>query len=86
MYSLFLVCAVLKTIHSVKHIINDEECRGIAKDRLWWQGFALAFVAKPPGVVQEILGMLEKHHGMVWYADTTNGIKSKLSSICQLVY
>lgn len=79
--SLFLLCLVLTTLHSVKHILNREECRSVAKARLWWEGLALVLAAKPPVVVQELLVMLKKDHEKGWYGDATNAIKCKLCSL-----
>ena len=68
-----LVCAVLKTLHSVKHILNEEECRSIGKARGWWLhelAVNVVIVVKPPGAVLETLhgcigGIQERL--VVWY-------------------
>ena len=67
MCSLLLVCAVLKTLHSVKHILNEEECRSVGKTRDWWYELAVVIAMKPPGAVQETLGVLEEYKGKYWY-------------------
>ena len=55
------MCAVLKTLHTVKHILNEEECRSVGKAGVWWRDkLAVVIALKPPGAVQEILGVLEK--------------------------
>ena len=63
MCSLLLVCAALKILHLVKHILSKEECRRIGKaghrcdDEL-----AVTIAVKPPSVVQATLGVLERDH------------------------
>ena len=87
MCCLLLVCAVLKTLHYVKHILNEEECRSVGKAGVWWQDeLAVVIAVKPPGVVQETLGVLEEYKGRRWYDFTAKGIKSKLClgiSLCR---
>ena len=87
MCCLLLVCAVLKTLHSVKHILNEEECRSVGKTRGWWgDELAVVIATKPPGAVQETLSVLEKYKGKYWYDITAKGIKSKLCldiSLCR---
>ena len=79
MCCVLLVCAVLKTLHSVKHILNEEECRSDGKAGDWWDDeLAVVIAAKPPGAVQESLGVLEEYKGDWWYDRTTKGIKRKL--------
>ena len=79
MCCLLLVCAVLKTLHTVKHILNEEECRSVVKDRDWWEDeLAVVIAVKPPGAVQETLGVLEEYKGRRWYDGAARGIKSKL--------
>ena len=75
---------MLKILHSVKRILNEEECRSVGKAWIWWDELAVVIV-KPHSTVQEALGVLEKYKGNWWYAITANGIKSKLCSMCQLV-
>ena len=66
--SLLLVCAVLKTLHSVKCILNEEECRSVGKASFWWRDeLAVVIIVKPPGAVQESLGVLEEYKGDWWY-------------------
>ena len=86
MCCLLLVCAVLKTLHSVKHILNEEECRSVGKAGDWWNDLAVVIAVKPPGTVQETLGVLEEYKGDWWYDITAKGIKSKLClgiSLCR---
>ena len=86
MCSSLLVCAVLKTLHSVKHILNEEECRGVGKARSWWcDDLAVIIAVKPPGTVKETLGVLEECKGDMWYGITAKGIKSELCSMCELM-
>ena len=80
------MCAVLRTLHSVKHILNEEECRSVGKAGQWWDELAVAIVTKPPGAVQETLGVLEKYKRVSWYDSAAKGIKSKLClgiSLCR---
>ena len=78
------MCAVLKTLHAVKHILNEEECRSVGKAELWWDELAVVIVVK--GAVQETLGVLEEYKRNWWYDITAKGIKSKLClgiSLCR---
>ena len=62
MCCLLLVCAVLKTLHYVKHILNEEECRSVGKAWFSWEDELVVVIAvKPPGAVQETLGVLEEY-------------------------
>ena len=87
MCCLLLVCVVLNTLHSVKHILNEEECRSVGKAGCWWDDeLAVVIAVKPPGAVQETLGVLEKYKGASWYGRAAKGIKSKLClgvSLCR---
>ena len=87
MCCLLLLCAVLKTLHSVKHILNEEECRSVGEDRdWWWDKLAVVIATKPPGAVQESLSVLEDYKGYWWYDRGAKGIKSKLClgiSLCR---
>ena len=74
MCCLLLVCAVLNTLHSIKHILNEEECRSVGKARDCWNELAVVIATKPSGAVQETLGVLEEYKEE-YYA---KGIKSKL--------
>ena len=95
MCCVILVCAVLKTLHFVEHILNEEECRSVGKAWNWCQDeLAVVIAMKPPGTVQESLGVLEEYKREYWYdraanrtwSDrTTVGIKSKLYFRHQLV-
>ena len=83
MCCLLLVCAVLKTLHTVKHILNEEECRSVGKAGYWWNDkLAVVIAVKPPGAVQETLGVLEEYKAEY----CAKGIKSKLClgiSLCR---
>ena len=79
MCSLLLVCAVFKTLHSVKSILNEEECRSVGEAGHWWYDeLAVILATKPPGVVEEALGMLEEYKGQWWCGTAAQRIKSKL--------
>ena len=72
---------MLKTLHSVKHILNTEECTSVGKAGNWWvEDLPVVIVVKPPGAVQKSLGVLEEYKGELWYYITAEGIKSKLCS------
>ena len=75
---------MLKTLHSVKHILNEEECRSVGNAGHWWDDeLAVVIATKPPGAVQETLGVLQVNEEEIWYSFTAEGIKSKLcSGIC----
>ena len=86
MCCLLLVCAVLETLHLVKHILNEEECRSVGKAGDWWDELAVVIAVKPSGAVQETLGVLEEYQRKYWYDITATGIKSKLClgiSLCR---
>ena len=87
MCCLLLVCIVLKTLHTVKHILNEEECRSVGKARGWWnEELAVVLAVKSPGAVQETLGVLEEYKEDQWYEEAAKGIKSKLClgiSLCR---
>ena len=88
MCCLLLVCAVLNTLHSVKHILNEEECRSVgrAEGRWWDDELAVVIAVKPPGAVQETLGVLEEYKGCWWDDRAVEEIKSKLClgiSLCR---
>ena len=86
MCCLLLVCAVLKYLHSVKHILNEEECRSVGKARHWWNELAVVIAVKPPGAVQETLGVLKEYKEDWWYDRAAKGIKSRLClgiSLCR---
>ena len=79
MCSLLLVCAVLKTLHSVKSILNEEECRSAGEAGISWDDeLAVILATKPPSVVQEALGILEEILGQSWCGSTAKKIQSKL--------
>ena len=87
MCCLLLVCAVLRTLHTVKHILNEEECRSVGEAREWWDDeLPVVIAVKPPGVVQETLGVLEEYKGNWRYDRAAKEIKSKLClgiSLCR---
>ena len=84
MCCLLLVCAVLNTLHTVKHILNEEECRSVGEAGVYWDG-GLAVVVVVKGAVQETLGVLEEYKGRRWYHRAAKGIKSKQCFSHQLV-
>ena len=78
------MCAVLRTLHCVKHILNEEECRSVGKAGDWQDELPVVIVVK--GAVQETLGVLEKYKGDWLYDRAAEGIKSKLClgiSLCR---
>ena len=86
MCSLLLVCAVLKTLHSVKSILNEEECRSVGEAGLrWYDELAVILATKPPGVAQESLDVLKGYKGQGLYHLSAKGIQSKLCSRPHLV-
>ena len=78
--------AVLRTLHLDKHILNEEECRSVGKAGDWWEDeLAVVIAVKPPGAVQETLGVFEEYEGGE-YDRAAEGIKSKLClgiSLCR---
>ena len=79
--SLLLVCTVLKTLHSVKNILNEEECRSVGEAGVWCDDeLAVVLATKPPGVLQETLGILEGYKEQWWCNIAAKRIKSKLCS------
>ena len=86
MCCLLLVCAVLKTLHSVKHILNEEECRSVGEAaKWWWDDLAVVIATKPTGAVQKTLGVLEEYRREYWYNITAERIKCERCFIHQLV-
>ena len=85
MCSLLLVCAVLKTLYSVKHILSVEECRNVGKGGTWWgDELAVVVATKPPGAVQKTLAVLEESKGARLYDLAAKRIKRKLCSrVCR---
>ena len=83
MCCLLLLCAVLKTLHTVKNILNEEECRSVGEAGKWWDDeLAVVIAVKPPGTVQESLGVLKQYKEEY----CAKGIKSKLClgiSLCR---
>ena len=84
MCCLLLLCAVLKTLHFVKHILNEEECRSVGKAGVWWDD-ELTVVIVVKGAVQETLGVLKEYKGRIPYDRAAWGIKSKQCFSHQLV-
>ena len=85
MCCLLLVCAVLKTLHYDKLILNEEECRSVGKVKQWWDD-ELAVVIVVKGAVQETLGVLEEYKGHWGCGRAAERIKSKLCvgiSLCR---
>ena len=81
MCCLLLVCAVLIQLHSVEHILNEEECRSVGMAGRWWNDeLAVVIATKPPGAVQKTLGVLEEYKKRPWYDRAAKGIKGKLCS------
>ena len=79
MCSLLLVCAGLRTLHTVKHSLNEEECRSVGKAGLWWRDeLAVVIAVKPPSVVQKTLDVLAQD-------ECAKLIKSKLCPTAVLV-
>ena len=77
MCSLLLVCAVLKTLHSVKSILDEEECRSVGEAVLWWRDeLAVVLATKPPDVVQESLGVLKGYKKQWSYSIAAERIQS----------
>ena len=78
---------MLKYLHTVKHILNEEECRSVGEAGIWWDDeLAVVIALKPPGLVQKTLGVLEEYTGKYWYDITAEGIKRKLClgiSLCR---
>ena len=84
--SLLLVCAVLKTLHFVKSILNEEQCRSVGEAGYFWDDeLAVALAAKPPDVVHETLGVLKEILGQWWYSIAAKKITSKLCCISHFV-
>ena len=70
-------------LHSVKSILNEEECRSVGEAGILWNAeLPCALATKPPGVVQEALDVLKEYKGQWWYP---KGIQSKLCSRSHLV-
>ena len=77
---------MLKNLHTVKNILNEEECRSVGKARYWWDELAAVIAIKLPDAVQETLGVLEEYKRDGWYNMITERIQSKLClgiSLCR---
>ena len=75
---------MLRTLHSVQHILNEEECRSVGKAGDCWRELVVVIAVKTPGAVKETLGVLEKYKGRIWHDGTAKEIKSKLCSCVSL--
>ena len=76
--SLLLVYAVLKTLHSVKSILNEEQCRSVGEAGDWWYDeLGVILATKLPGVVEETLDVLEEYKRQWWCRIAAKRIKSK---------
>ena len=76
---------MLRILHSVKHILNEEECRS-AGEALDYCDNELPVVIAVKGAVQETLGVLEEYKGDWWCDRAAERIKSKLClgiSLCR---
>ena len=75
--SLLLMCAVLKTLHLEKSILNEEECRRAGEAGFWWRDeLAVVLATKPSGVLQGALGVLEEYKKQWWYSIAAEIIQS----------
>ena len=78
---------MLRTLHYVKHILNEEECRSVGKAGPGWDDELVVVISvKPPGAVQETLGVLKEYKGDWWYNRVAEKIESKLCldiSLCR---
>ena len=84
--SLLLVCAVLKTLHFVKCILNEEECRSVGKSRVQWRDeLSVVLAVKEAGVLLETMKVLEEYKKQTWYGITAEKITSKLCCISHFV-
>ena len=72
------MCAVLRTLHCDKLILNEEECGSVGKAWHWWDELAIIIIVKSSGAVQETLGVFEECKRHWWYDRAAEGIKSKL--------
>ena len=73
-----LVCAVLKTLHVIKDLITEEECRRVGKAGGWWYvELALTIALKPPGAVKLVMDVLDEYKEEWWYRLTANRIKGE---------
>ena len=72
---------MLKTLHSVKYILNEEECRSVGEGGPWWgDELAVVMAVKPPGAVQETLDVLWESKEVALSVNTAKRVKSKLCS------
>ena len=77
-YSVFLVCAVLKTLHVEKDSLTAEECRRVGKaGNCWFEELARTIAMKPPDVVELVVTVLEEYKEENWYSWTANPIKGE---------
>ena len=83
---MFFITAVMKTLHSMKRFLNEEECRSVAKAGVWWSNeLAVTLAAKPPIVVEKALGVLKVYKMQGWHDITAMHMKSKFCSRTHLV-
>ena len=81
------MCAVLKTLHSMKSILNGEECRSVGEAEVRWSDdLVIVLAVKPPGMLQETMEVFEEYKREFWYGITTERIKSKLCSRSHFVH
>ena len=82
MCSLLLVCAGLRTLHTVERLLNEEECRSVGKaGDCWKDELAIAIAVKLPSMVQKILDVWK---GLFILA--VNPIKSEFMTACLSMY
>ena len=74
MCCLLLVCIVLKTLHTVKHILNEEECRSVGKaGGRWRDDLAVVIAVKPHSAVQETLGSATRDYEVQRWSNGLGG-------------
>ena len=77
------MCAVLKTLHSERHFITEEEYRRVGEVELWqFDKLALIIGVKAPGVLQQALDALEGYTKDVWYWKAAKCIRGMLKYSC----
>ena len=75
--------AVLKTLHSEKHFITEEECRRVGEVEFrQFDELALIIAVKAPGVLQQALDALEEYVKEVWYWKAAKPIRGMLKYSC----
>ena len=74
----YFVCAVLRILHVVNHVLTSEECRKVwLRGDLWSDWLVRTIVLKPPGMIQQTLDLLEEHQGEWWYGSVATHIKGQ---------